>query len=99
MVRSLTFFEVLWLLLRHIMQFEVFGPLTLIRLQEEFSFPVYSSAGKFCTAFVADVLAFDGNRLQTFKYFLSCGRVILGNLSASRAFSLDGKALILVIIM
>lgn len=44
-------------------------PFGSVRQQEDF-FSIYSSAGKF-SAFIADVLSFDINRLQTFKYFFS----------------------------
>lgn len=80
MLRSLTFFEVMWLLLCYILHFEVFGPLTLLGNKKNF-FPYILMQGSL------HVLSFDINRLQTFKYFLACARVILGSLNASRAFS------------
>lgn len=61
----------------------MFGPLTLSGNKKHNSFPSYSSAMKFYTACIAGMLAFDVNRLKTFKYFDVCGRVILGNLGVS----------------
>lgn len=61
----------------------MFGPLTLSGDKKNFSFSC-SSAVKFYTAGIADIVSFYVNRLKTLKYFDVWGRVILWHLDVSK---------------